>query len=241
MKLISAMMLLAVFSISTQAKLRLYSRALAEKYVADSLKRIDSLRVADSIHVADSLMLARYQTADTVFRMERIKKEKEMEVYKPVEVDSSERVFRDSVDIFSARTIKIDEGSKYAHQIDSLQNRMDSICNAIHDHDPWFKKMKTFHISEKKRYMTFLMQNNYKDSASILACCNQLYQMYSSRIDLLTAIKNSQTHNTRNFVNYHIENIRQQLAELSDFIVALSPEVPYHLQRQRSSDVQQPF
>jgi len=238
MKLIYGIMLLALFSISSEAKLRLYSRALIEKHVADSLKRTDSLRVADSIRIADSLMINRYKHADVEIRKEKIRKEKEMEVYKPVEIDSSERVFRDSVDIFSARTIKIDEKNKYAIIIDSLQNRMDSICNSIHDNDRWFKNMKTFPISEKIRYMKFLMEHNYKDSASILVCCNQLFQMYSSRIDLLTAIKNSQTHNTKNFVSYHIENIRRQMTELSDFIVALSPDTPYHLQQQSSSGAQ---
>lgn len=219
----------------SERKIRLYSRARVEKQVADSLKRLDSLRVADSVHVADSLLIARYQTADTVIRKEKIRKEKELEMYKPVAVDSSEIIFRDSVDIYSARTIKVDESSKYARQIDSLENRMDSICNSIHDNDPWFKNMKTFPISEKKRYMIFLLQNNYKDSAAILTCCNQLYQMYSSRVDLLVAIKKSQTHNTKNFVNYHIETVKGHLAELSDFIVALSPKMPYHLQRQRRS------
>jgi hypothetical protein len=238
MKLIYGIVLLALFSISSEAKLRLYSRALVEKHIADSLKRIDSLRVADSIRIADSLVVYRYKNAEVEIKKENIRKEKEMEVYKPVEIDSSERIFRDSVDIFSARTIQIDANSQYAHTIDSLQNRMDSICNSIHDHDPWFKNMKTFPISEKIRYMKFLLKNNYKDSASILVCCNQLFQMYSSRIDLLTAIKNSQTHNTKKFVNSHIERIRDQMVELSDFIVALSPEIPYHLQRQSSSGEQ---
>ncbi len=238
MKLIYGLMLLVIFSISSEGKLRLYSRELAEKYVADSLKRIDSLRVADSIRVADSLMINRYQRAEVEIREDMVRKEKEMEIYKPVETDSSERIFRDSVDIFSARTIKIDANNQYALVIDSLQHRMDSICNSIHDNDPWFKNMKSFPISEKIRYMKFLMQHNYKDSASILVCCNQLSKMYSSRIDLLTAIKNSQTHNTRNFVNYRIENIRRQMSEIGDFIVALSPNIPYHLQRQSSSGEQ---
>jgi|GEM_PF-2479773 hypothetical protein len=238
MKLIYGIVLLALFSISSEAKLRLYSRALVEKHAADSLKRIDSLRVADSIRVADSLVISRYRRADVAIKEEKIRKEKEMEVYKPVEIDSSERIFRDSVDIFSARTIKIDENNKYTLIIDSLQNRMDSICNSIHDNDRWFKNMKTFPISEKIRYMKFLLQHSYKDSASILVCCNQLFQMYSSRIDLLTAIKNSQTHNTKNFVNYHIESIKRQITELSDFIVALSPDVPYNLRLQHSSGAQ---
>lgn len=238
MKQIYGIMLLALFSISSDGKLRLYSRTLAEKHVTDSLNRIDSLRVVDSLRVADSLVINRYQCAEVEIRKEKIRIEKSMEVYKPVETDSSERIFRDSVDIFSARTIKIDANNQYALTIDSLQNRMDSICNSIHDHDRWFRNMKIFPISEKIRYMNFLMKNNYKDSASILVCCKQLFKMYSSRIDLLTAIKNSQTHNTKKFVNYHIENIRQQMTELSDFIVALSPDIPSHLQLRHNSGEQ---
>ena len=92
MKLIYGIVLLALFSISSEAKLRLYSRALVEKHIADSLKRIDSLRVADSIRIADSLVVYRYKNAEVEIKKENIRKEKEMEVYKPVEIDSSERI-----------------------------------------------------------------------------------------------------------------------------------------------------
>ena len=238
MKLIPGILLLFLLSYSSNARLRLYSRDLAEKHVADSLKAIDSLRVVDSLRVADSMMLARYQVADTVMKEGRIRKQKEIEAYLPVDIDSSERIIPDDVDITSAREIVIDQNNPYARTIDSLQNRTDSICNSIHDHDSWYKNMKKFPISEKVRYMIYLMQNNMKDTSEILTCCSQLYQMYSSRLDLLVAIRNSQADNNKVLITSHIGNLKQQLVKLSDFMVAISSKLPFHPQRQERPGLQ---
>ncbi|NLG18946.1 MAG: hypothetical protein GX556_16595 [Fibrobacter sp.] len=231
MRPVSTLFILLLFSFSSSAKIRLYSRDFASKCVADSLARIDSMRVADSIRVADSTILSRYKTADIAYEDEKVKKQKEIEASKPVEIDSSERIIQDSVDVISVRTLIIDEDNPFAREIDSLQNIMDSICNGIHDHDPWFKKMKTYAVSEKKRYMIYLMKNNLKDTSQILTYCNQLYQMYSTRIDLLGAIRNSQTTNAKIFITSHSHNLKEQMAELSDYILKLSSEEP-SIQRQ---------
>jgi hypothetical protein len=212
-----------VFSSSdAKFRIRLYSRDFAEKWVADSLKQIDSLRVVDSVKVADSMLVARYEVADTAIRNEGARKEKEMEKYKRVDVDSSQIILPDEVDDISARTIEIDNSNPYARQIDSLQKSIDSINNSIHDNDKWYTNMKTFPVSEKKRYLNFLMQNHYKDSSAVLTYCNQLYQLYTCKLNLLIAIRNSQTNNSKSFMAYHIEEQRKRIAELSDFLVALS-------------------
>lgn len=236
MKLASFLLLLVGLSFSVNAKLRLYSRELAMKHVTDSLERIDSLRVVDSTRVADSMMIARYMVADMEVKEEMKQKKKEMEIYKPVSPDSVEHIERFNFDSITAKTIVIDENSQYALQIDSIQHTLDSICNSIHDNDYWFKNMKTFPISEKKRYMIFLMENNYKDSASVLACCNELFKMYNTRLDLLFTIRNSQVDNKKSLITNHIETLRRQMAELSNFIVALSPEVPFMPIRQNVTD-----
>ncbi|MDP4103304.1 MAG: hypothetical protein Q8935_00005 [Bacillota bacterium] len=237
MKLIHGILLLLTLSISTHAGIHLYSRALAEKYadslkrvdslrVVDSIKAIDSVRIADSLHIADSLMIIRYRIADAELIKEREQKKKEEEtaMYTPLEVDSSELIPEDTLDNISARTIVINENTPYAREIDSLQKKVDSLNNGIHDNDLWFKKMKKFPISEKKRYMIYLLNNHYKDTVQILTCCNQLYQMYSTRISLLNTIRKSQSDNTKSFMINHIESINQQLVILSNFIVALSTE-----------------
>jgi phosphopantetheine adenylyltransferase len=251
MKLILSLLLLFTVSISTHARIHLYSREAAEKYaaslkkadslrVADSLRAIDSLRIADSLHVADSLMIIRYKVidAETKKEHEKMKKEKETVVFKPLEIDSSKLIPEDTFDNISARTIVINENSPYSREIDSLQKMVDSLYNVIHDHDPWFKNMKKFPISEKKRYMIYLLDNHFKDTAQILTCCNQLYQMYSTRISLLSAIRKSQTNNSKSFMSGHIEIIKQQLTELSDFIVALSTETLLIPQRRNDPDPQ---
>ncbi|HEX2957717.1 MAG TPA: hypothetical protein VHO70_12855, partial [Chitinispirillaceae bacterium] len=82
-------------------------------------------------------------------------------------------------------------------------------------------------ISEKKRYILFLLQNHYKDSSAVLTYCNQLYQLYGCRLDLFIAIRNSQTNNSKSFMASPIEVQRQRIAELSNFLVALSPKVQF--------------
>jgi len=236
MRLIFTMLLLVHCAVSTQARMHLYSRALAEKQVTDSLRAIDSLRVVDSLKVADSMMIARYHVADTALIQERIQKKKDREAAKPVVIDPAERILPDDVDNISARTIVIDQNNEYAHQIDSLQNRVDSICNAIHDNDTYYKNMKTFPVSEKKRYLCYLMQNHLRDTAAVLDCCNRLAMMYAAKLELLIAIRNSQSVNTKSFMAYHIEEQKRRMGELSDFIVALSPAVPYQVQRRRTKE-----
>ena len=239
MKLIPGIIVLLLLSISTNAKIRLYSRALREKYVADSLRAIDSVRIADSLriakHIEDSLTVARYQAADKAVKEDKIKKEKELEIYKPVDIDSTERSIEEDMDNVSARTIVIDENSEYAGQIDSIQKVTDSINNRIYS-DSWFKNMKMFPLSEKKRYMNYLMQNKFKDTTAILKCCNQLYQIYSNRMKLYATIRNSQDTNTKSFMTNHIELLKEQTAELSNYIVVLSRDVPAIIQHQNASD-----
>lgn len=226
MKRIVTLFLLVIIT-GTSHGIHLYSRALAEKQVSDSLKAIDSVRVADSLHVADSMVTARYAIADTVYKNEKIKKKAEQEAAMPVKVDSSQRITSEDVDNVSARTIEIDDGSPYAKVIDSIQNRFDAVYDSIHNTDPWYKKMKTYHVTEKKRYMNYLLKNNMKDTASLLIYCNKLYEMYQMKIDLLIAIRKAQKANDKLFVTYHIEEQKRRIAELTEFLVALTPVVPF--------------
>ncbi len=236
MKLFPFISMIFLITATADAKIHLYSRTLAEKWVADSLKRIDSLRVADSVRVADSMLIARYAVADTAVKNENARNEKEMEKYKRVDVDSSQIILPDEVDDFSARTIEIDDSNPYAQVVDSLQNRIDSINTALHDADQWYSKMKAYPVSEKKRYLLFLIQNHYKDSSAVLAYCNELYQMYGCKLDLLIAIRNSQTNNSKSFMAAPIEVQRQRIAELSNFLVALSPKVPFSVEKQKGNE-----
>lgn len=224
MRLLPVIIVILTLFSSTDAKfkIRLYSRDLAEKWVADSLRHIDSLRVADSVKIADSMVVSRYATADITVKNENARIEKEMEKYKRVEIDSSQIILPDEVDDISARTIEIDDSNPYAKQIDSLQISIDSINNSMHDKDKWYVNMKTFPVSEKKRYLCFLMQNHYKDSSAVLTYCNQLYQLYNCKLNMLVAIRNSQNNNSKSFMMYHIEEQKKRIAELSDFLVALS-------------------
>jgi len=226
MKRVVPILLLFIITSSSYA-IHLYSRALAEKQVADSLHAIDSLRVADSLHVVDSMVIARYNVADKDYKSEKAKNQIDREAAMPVQVDSSQRIMSEDVDNVSARTIEITDNSPHAKIIDSIQARFDFVCDSIHDSDIWFKKMKPYHVSEKKRYMNYLLQNKMKDTASILVCCNQLYQMYQTKLELLLAIRNAQKTNDKMFMTYHIEEQKRRLVELTEYLVALTPEVPF--------------
>jgi hypothetical protein len=223
--------LLVVFAVvSCSVRPRLYSRELAEKHIADSLRVVDSLRIVDSIRIADSCMIARYRIADSVLVKEREKKRKEAEFEMANEkydaTDTTE--YTSEEDIFSSRTISIDTNSTYARLIDSLEREHDRINDVIHDNDEWFKNMKAYPVSEKIRYIQYLLQYGMKDTVQIAAYCSDLDKLYKMKYQLFCAIQNSQTGNTRTFVQMHIEKHKLKMAELSEFVIALSPEVPYY-------------
>jgi hypothetical protein len=209
---------------------KLYSRALREKWVADSLKRIDSVRIADSLHVADSLTVARYEQSDSLLAEEKKQELAEIKVI-PKICDTGTIQISAPIDNMSGRTIVVDPKNPYAKAIDSLQKTIDSLNNALHDNDVRFKDMKSFPISEKKRYISFLLTNKMKDTTAILAYCNALANIYKVKHDLLLAIKNSQDMNTKNFLQHHIEEHKGKMADLKNYILALTPKLPYFPER----------
>jgi hypothetical protein len=61
--------------------------------------------------------------------------------------------------------------------------------------------------------------------------CNNLYEIYKVKQDMLFAIKNSQDPNTKTFIQSHIDEHRRKMADLSNFILAMTPKVPFLPQR----------
>lgn len=234
-----AAMLFAVFC-SCSLKPRLYSREAEEQRIADSLKVVDSLRVVDSIRIADSMMIARYRTADAT-----LKKEKQhhldstcsaMFVFEEREKVPGVQDLDDDADAVSARSIEIDPDSPQAKKIDSLEAEYDRRNSRLHDGDDHFRKMKRFAVSEKKRYMRFLLKHKMKDTAQIAAYCNSLAELYRIRLAFFVAIQESQQGNTKSFVRLHIEEHKRKMEELSNFILALSPDVPFRPDHKLSGD-----
>jgi hypothetical protein len=207
-----------------------YSRARQEKWVADSLKRIDSLHIADSLRLADSLTVARYQASDSMLVKQKMQEAAELK-NTPAMPDTGIVPIPGEVDITSGRTIVIDPKNPYAKTIDSMQKVIDSLNNYVHDCDSRLKEMKKFPISEKKRYIHFLLQNKLKDTAAIVMYCNSIYEIYKVKQDMLFAIKNSQDPNTKTFIQSHIEEHRKKMADLSNFILAVTPKVQFLPQR----------
>jgi hypothetical protein len=225
--IIAAIMIAVFFSCSIRPKL--YSREERQQHIADSLRAVDSLRVADSVRVADSLMIARYHTADKVIKKERQHHKDSVfsdmfvfnddePVYEPVD---------DEPDAVSARSIVIAPDNPQAKKIDSLQTAFDRKNALLHDGDTHFRRMKTFAISEKKRYMRFLLQHKMKDTAQIAVYCNSLADLYRTQLAIFSAIQESQKGNTKSFVRRHREQYESRMEELSEFILALTPEVPF--------------
>jgi hypothetical protein len=214
-----------------------YSRSRQTKWVCDSLKRLDTLRIADSLHKADSSEVARYEQSDSMVAVQKKTEAEERKKTPVVFVDSEIVPIPQMIDNTSGRTIVIDPGNPYAKAIDSLQKVIETNRNLLHDKDSKFKEMKLFPISEKKRYIGFLLQNKLKDTNAIVAYCNALYEIYKTKQDLLLAIKNSQDPNTKNFIQHHIEEHRQKMAELSNFILAITPKIPYLPQREQRKNI----
>ena len=129
------------------------------------------------------------------------------------------------MDNLSGRTILIDPSNPYARLIDSLQKSIDSLNSALHDGDSRFKEMKGNSISERQRYIQFLLRNKMKDTSAVLSYCNGLFEIFKIREKLLFAIKNSQDPNTKFFIQRHIEKHKQKMADLNNFILALTPKL----------------
>jgi hypothetical protein len=121
----------------------------------------------------------------------------------------------------------IDPDNPQAKKIDSLQAEFDRKNALLHDGDLHFKTMKTFAVSEKKRYMRFLLKHGMKDTAQIVAYCTDLADLYRTQLAIFSAIQESQEGNTKDFVHRHNKQYEGRLKELSEFIVALTPEVPF--------------
>lgn len=219
---------------------RYYTKAERKKIhddslkIADSLRVADSIRIADSTRIADSCMIVRYHVSDKIRIKEKRQKTEEKrraeELKKTILLteDTSGPIVPGAVDNISARTIVINPDNPYAKEIDSLQLKIDSLNNCIYESDSRFRDMKTFALSEKKRYMLFLLDNKIKDTSAILTCCNKLFEVYTLRYDLMLAIRKSQDDNTKSFIQFHIEEHQRKMVELSNFLISLSPEVPFY-------------
>lgn len=224
-----AAVVLAVYS-SCSVHPKLYSREELEQRAADSLRIVDSLRVADSIRIADSLMIARYHSADKVIKNERQQQQdsivSEMFVFDAI-LPSDNTIREEEGDAVSARSIQISPDNPLATKIDSLQVEFNRKNALLHDGDSHFKNMKTYATSEKKRYMQFLLKHKMKDTAQIAQYCNGLADLYRTQIAIFEALQESQDGNTKSFVRRHRLLYEERMEELSEFIVALTPEVPF--------------
>ena len=210
--------------------IRLYSRSQIEKKTVDSTRIIDSLRVADSIRIADSVTISRYRTADGTLNDEKkagAAAAAAATVPSPPEPSGPSVAAPKYSENLSARFITIAPDNPYAPTIDSLQAVIDHLSDSLHDGDPYFRKMKVFPVSEKQRYIAFLLENRLKDSAQVLAYCTSVFELYKIKQSLLVAIRNSQDVNTKSFISGHIDEHMRKMGELSELLLTLTPKVPF--------------
>lgn len=211
---------------------RLYSRSKVEQATSDSLRILDSLYTADSISTADSLIIARYQKIDIEMSNEKKAAEaaaQNQPTPEPVEsIPASAPQYNENL---SERTISIDPNNSYASKIDSLQIAIDHLNDSIHDNDIYLKKMKPFPVSEKQRYISFLLKNKMKTPAQLRTYCDAAFELYKVKRQLLVAIRNSQDNNTKSFISYHLKEHRKKMGNLSELILSLTPAVPFYPKR----------
>ncbi len=216
-------------------KFRLYSREQTKQQTVDSMKILDSIRVADSTRIADSIVIARYRNADMKITDEREAAKAAAALPGPVvePIRSTVPAYSDNL---SARTITIAPDNPYAREIDSLQARINVVNDSLHDNDRYFKKMKAFPTSEKQRYISYLLKNNRKDSLQVLSYLTKLFELYKIKQNLLIAIRNAQDANTKSFISYHLEVHLRKIGELSELLLAYTPNVPFAPQRNAATE-----
>jgi hypothetical protein len=199
-----------------------YTYSVRQKIIADSLHVADSIRIADSTRRADSLMVERYASSD-----EKLSKQARRETQQ-AKVDDSARkavipITESEQDIFSSRSITISEQDANAGAIDSLQWVIDSLKVQLYEKDVHFQKMERFPFDEKKRYLHYLVENQFKDTAQIVSWCERMHAMLNLEQDKMRLmIKTQQDGNTKTFLMAHLKRTQEKLDLWSGLLLSLS-------------------
>jgi len=218
-----------IFS-SNSVDARRISKEKHLKNIADSIHIADSLNRLDSIRIADSLCNARYKFAEEQLNEEE---STEMELNR---VDSQylvnavatygQSVSYESDDKNSVHEIIIDNNSTTSKKLDSIETLIDSFNTILYRNNSRYNQMKTYSVKDKKAFMQFLVKNNIKDTSEIINCCQLLYGLSELEQQKLFLILETQSGDNRAVLHLHLKRVRNELEELSRFLLSLSPQVP---------------
>jgi hypothetical protein len=199
-----------------------YTYSVRQKIKADSLHVADSIRIADSTRHADSLMVERYASSD-----DTLSKQARRETQQARADDSARKavipITESEQDIFSSRSITISEQDANAGAIDSLQWAIDSLKVQLYEKDVNFQKMERFPFDEKKRYLHYLVENQFKDTAQVVLWCERMHAMLTLEQEKMhMMIKTQQDGNTKTFLLAHLKRTQDKIAQWSNLLVSLS-------------------
>jgi len=202
------------------SKVTLYDYETREQITADSLRVLDSIRVADSTRTHDSLVFTRYE--DGLKKLET-KEKKEAEWRASLRQIEEKPDSADTLEEESGPTeIVIEEDSKNAEKIDSLQAEIDSLQNKMYGDDQHFCKMKDYELADKKAYCKFLLKHHKKDTSEVLHFCECLHKCLKMERKKLRLIMETVEGDERGVVFLHAKKAKIQMGEIGTFIYALT-------------------
>lgn len=217
----SSLLLLILLGCS---KVTLYDWETREQITADSLGVLDSIRVTDSIQTRDSLTFSRYDTGEEKLAKKEKQKSDWTASIRHVEEKPASA---DTVEEDSGPTeIVIEEDSKNAKEIDSLQTGIDSLQNKMYGDDKYFCKMKDYELADKKAYCKYLLKNHKKDTSEILHFCECIHKCLKMEHQKLLLIMGTLEGNERGIVFLHAKKAKIQMGEIGRFIYALTSKEP---------------
>lgn len=119
---------------------------------------------------------------------------------------------------YSRREIIITDDSLLA-EINYYQNKIDS----LHNYDnKYSKEMQELNLSDKERYINFLLKNHLKDTIDCINLCHRIHKILNHECDKLYIIAQAQKDNTKTFVNQHIKSKHAEMKVINNIWLNLA-------------------
>ena len=145
-----------------------------------------------------------------------IKEEKEKNT-KKTEGTKQEDYYASNSDSHTKREITITNDSILT-EIENIQNKIDALNNYK---DEYFLEMQELNSSDKKRYISFLLENHLKDTTDCINFCHRIHQILTFEYEKLYIMAQAQTGNTKSFLNQHMKSKYREMGMINNIILDL--------------------
>lgn len=178
----------------------------------NKMKRLIFLLISISITVAQN-----YNDLST-FDMALSEMKKEKKQIKSTSTNSEIDNYTSKNNSYTQREIIITDDSLLA-EINFYQDKIDILCNYK---DKYFKEMQELNLSDKERYIYFLLKNHLKDTTECINLCNRVCKILNHECGKLYIIAQAQKGNTKAFINRHIKNKRAEMRIINNIRLNLA-------------------